>query len=225
MKTSRTSSAKSRGTAARKPAASGRKTTATSKTSTTARNSGPRRSASSVGSTLSDNLNKIMRDNLKDIYWAEKHLVRGLTKMVKAADSGELKQGFDKHREETLQQIEQLETAFEILGMKAQGKKCAAMEGLLKEGEEQIEQYEQGPARDAALIVSAQKIEHYEIAAYGSLRTFAATLGHNKCEMIFQGILDQESATDTTLSDLAMTINRQAMKAHSTVRMEEEMEE
>lgn len=202
--------------------ANGRSSSSSSRSSAS---SGSRSSSRSTGSNKhSDDLHKVFVDNLKDIYWAEKHLVRGLTKMARAAENEELKMGFERHREETEQQIEQLEQAFEALELKAQGKRCEAMEGLLREGQEQIEEYEQGPGRDAAMIVAAQKIEHYEIAAYGSLRTFAATLGYPDCEQIFQAILDQEVATDELLTETAMSINQEAMRAGQEAGMEDEEE-
>lgn len=224
MKTSRTTaSGKGRstsGTVARKStgkaSANGRSSANGSSKSTSRSTAGSKSSERSNGHA--DDLHKVFVDSLKDIYWAEKHLVRGLTKMARAAENEDLKMGFEKHREETEQQIEQLEQAFEVLEIRAQGKRCEAMEGLLREGQDQIDEYEQGPGRDAALIVAAQKIEHYEIAAYGSLRTFAATLGYPDCEQIFQAILDQEVATDELLTETAMSINQEAMR----MSMEEE---
>jgi ferritin-like metal-binding protein YciE len=151
-----------------------------------------------------------MKNSLKDIYYAEKQLVRALNKMSKAAESEELKNAFLNHRQETEEQVTQLEEAFEILGMRAAGKKCPAMDGLVEEGAEAIEEFEKGPARDAALIVSAQKVEHYEIAAYGSLRAFAETLGYADCAKIFDRILEQESNADEILNQAAQTINQMA---------------
>ena len=161
-----------------------------------------------------NDLDKIMRDTLKDIYWAEKQLVKGLKKMAKNATNTMLKDAFTKHMQQTEQQVSHLEEAFGMLGMKAQGKKCAAMEGLLKEGDEHIEEYEKGPGLDSALIIGAQKIEHYEIAAYGSLRTLASTLGYPDCAAVFEEIGTQEEETDDILTDIAMTVNKEAVGAH-----------
>jgi ferritin-like metal-binding protein YciE len=158
-----------------------------------------------------------MVDTLKDIYYAEKQLVRALKKMGKAASHQMLTVAFEQHRTETEQQIQQLEQVFQILGQRAQGKKCPAMDGLLDEGNEHMEEYSKGPGLDAALIVGAQKIEHYEMAAYGSLRTFAELLGQTEAQRIFQTILDQEGATDEKLTGLSRTINMEALGSQQEV--------
>jgi ferritin-like metal-binding protein YciE len=170
-----------------------------------------------------EGLEKVMKDTLKDIFYAEKQLVKALGKMEKAADSEELKQAFKQHKQETEEQVSMLEDAFESLGMRAAGKKCPAMDGLVEEGSEAMEEYDKGPARDAALIVSAQKVEHYEMAAYGSLRAFAATLGYTDCEKIFDSILDQESNADDILTQVAASVNEAAAAGEQVE--EEEMEE
>lgn len=197
------------------------------KSSSNGRSNGTAKKSSSRAATSSkEGLEKVMKDLLKDIYYAEKQLVRALNKMSKAAENEELKNAFDTHRQETEEQISRLEEAFEIFGMRAAGKKCPAMDGLVEEGAEAIEEFEKGPARDAALIVSAQKTEHYEIAAYGSLRAFAGTLGYADCEQIFDEILEQESSTDEILNQIAQTINQQAAEEDEASReeLEEEME-
>lgn len=130
--------------------------------------------------------------------------------MSKAASNQDLKEAFDMHRQETEGQIERLEEAFEALDMRAAGKKCPAMDGLVEEGSEAIEEFDKGPARDAALIMSAQKAEHYEISAYGSLRTFARTLGYDECAQLFEETLQEESETDEKLTQIAMTVNQEA---------------
>jgi ferritin-like metal-binding protein YciE len=145
--------------------------------------------------------------------------------MSKAAENQELKKAFETHKAETEEQVARLEEAFEELGLRAAGKKCPAMDGLIEEGAEAIEEFDKGPARDAALIVSAQKVEHYEIAAYGSLRAFAATLGYATCEQIFDEILEQESNTDEILNKVAQTINELAAQEDESMIDEEEMEE
>lgn len=160
--------------------------------------------------TSKESLEKVFEDTLKDIYWAEKHLTKALVKLSKAAYNEELKDAFDTHLEETERQITKLEKCFELLGKKAVAKKCEAMEGLIKEGEEQIEEYEQGHARDAALIGAAQKVEHYEISAYGTLRTMANVLGMSQCAEILEEIKDEEAETDIKLTELAEKINHLA---------------
>jgi ferritin-like metal-binding protein YciE len=157
-----------------------------------------------------EDLQKIFVDLLKDIYWAEKHLTKALPKMSKAASTPVLKEAFTKHLAETKGQIERLDKVFELLGKKAQAKKCAAMEGLVEEGAEAIEEYDLGPGRDVALIVSAQKVEHYEISAYGSLKAIASVLQMPECVDLFDQTFKEESACDETLSTLAMDVNQAA---------------
>lgn len=153
----------------------------------------------------------MLKDGLKDIYYAEKQLVKALKKLSKAATNGELKEAFDTHRQQTEGQVGLLEQAFEAMEMRAVGKKCPAMDGLIEEANEHIEEMDKGAALDAALIVGAQKVEHYEIAAYGSLRAFARCLGLSECEQIFDQILQQESETDELLTGVAETVNREAL--------------
>ncbi|SDF75051.1 Ferritin-like metal-binding protein YciE [Mucilaginibacter pineti] len=146
-------------------------------------------------------------DELKDIYWAEKHLVKALPKMKKAATSPELAAAFDKHTAETETHIATLEKAFELLGEKAAAKKCDAMAGLLEEGNGIIEDTEKGTMiRDCGLILAAQKVEHYEIATYGGLRTLAAAMGHQEVADLLQQTLDNEKATDEALTTLAESL-------------------
>jgi ferritin-like metal-binding protein YciE len=124
-----------------------------------------------------DNLEDIFEDLLKDIYWAEKHLVKAIPKMAKASYNEELKRAFEEHVDQTQRHVQRIENCFELLKEKAVAKKCDAMDGLIKEGADAIESYDPGHARDAALIAAAQKVEHYEISAYGTLRTMATVLG------------------------------------------------
>ena len=179
-----------------------RKSATAAKTGTTARKPEPE---------PKDSLQKILHEMLKDIYYAEKKLEKALGKMAKNAAHGELSEAFLTHRDQTTQQIEKLNGAFAMLGAKPQAKRCAAMDGLLEEGNENMEEYGKGAGRDAAMIVSAQKCEHYEIAAYGSLRTFASTLGHEDLAAVFEEILGEESETDEILTQLAHTINEEAV--------------
>lgn len=151
-------------------------------------------------------------DELKDIYWAEKHLVKALPKMKKAATSPELAAAFEKHAEETNTHIATLEQVFALLEEKAQAKKCDAMEGLLKEADGIIEDTDAGTMiRDAGLILAAQKVEHYEIATYGTLVVFAKNMGHTEVAELLQFTLDNEKATDVALTQVAESfINEQA---------------
>lgn len=151
-------------------------------------------------------------DELKDIYWAEKHLSKALPKMQKAATSTELAAAFEKHTEETNRHINILEKVFEQLGEKAQAKKCDAMAGLIEEANSIIADTEKGTlVRDAALILAAQKVEHYEIATYGTLRTFAVNMGHTEIAELLQQTLDNEKETDVALTEIAEEfINEQA---------------
>jgi ferritin-like metal-binding protein YciE len=157
-----------------------------------------------------ENLEDIFEDQLRDIYWAEKHLVKALPKMARAAFNDELKTAFNTHLDETRMQVTRLEKCFELLEKKVVAKKCEAMEGLVEEGEEAIEEYDEGHARDAALIAAAQKVEHYEISAYGTLRTMANVLGKIQCAQLLEETKDEEAQTDLKLTKLAEKINQLA---------------
>ena len=149
-------------------------------------------------------LKELFLDELKDIYWAEKHITKALPKMIKGATSTELANAFQEHLTQTEGQIGRLEQAFQMLGIAAKGKKCEAMDGLVREGQTVMEDTERGSAtRDAALIISAQKIEHYEIAAYGSLAQLAKTIGLNDVANLLQQTLQEEKQTDEKLTQLA----------------------
>lgn len=157
-----------------------------------------------------ENLEDIFEDQLRDIYWAEKHLIKALPKMARAAFNDELRDAFNTHLDETRMQVTRLEKCFELLEKKAIAKKCEAMEGLVEEGEEAIEEYDDGHARDAALIAAAQKVEHYEISAYGTLRTMANVLGKIQCAQLLEETKDEEAQTDLKLTKLAGKINQLA---------------
>jgi ferritin-like metal-binding protein YciE len=149
-------------------------------------------------------LKELFIEQLRDIYWAEKHLVKSLPKMEKAASSEELATAFADHLAVTQDQVSRLEQVFEILGENARGKKCEAMEGLVKEAESVIEDTEEGTStRDVALIIAAQKVEHYEIAAYGGLATLAKTLGKNQIKDLLGETLEEEKETDELLTQIA----------------------
>ncbi len=143
-------------------------------------------------------------DEIKDIYWAEKHLIKALPKMKKAATSIELQEAFATHLEQTQEHVSRLEEVFSLLGEKPQAKKCDAMEGLVQEGESVIEDTEDGSAtRDVGLIIAAQKVEHYEIATYGGLAQLAKTLGRADVKEILGTTLSEEKQTDELLTDIA----------------------
>ena len=143
-------------------------------------------------------------DEIKDIYWAEKHLIKALPKMKKAATSPELQEAFEAHLLQTQEHVTRLEEVFNLMGEKPQAKKCDAMEGLIAEGESVIEDTEEGTAtRDVGLIVSAQKVEHYEIAAYGGLAQLAKTLGRDDIKELLGTTLSEEKHADELLTEIA----------------------
>ncbi len=149
-------------------------------------------------------LMKLFTNSLKDIYWAEKQLVKSLKKMAKAATSDDVRAAFEEHMAQTEGQVERLEKVFESMDKKAAGKKCLAMEGLIAEAGELIEETEDGTeTRDVALISAAQKVEHYEIASYGTLRSLAQVLGLKEAVKLFQETLDEEKETDKVLTEIA----------------------
>src|ERR1700748_1352175 len=151
-------------------------------------------------------LKEFFIDEIKDIYWAEKHLIKTLPKMAKAATSEELKDVFTDHLEVTKTHVSRLEEVFELLGEKAQAKKCEAMEGITKEGESIIEDTEEGSStRDVGLILAAQKVEHYEISTYGGLRQLATTLGLEDVAAILGKTLVEEKEADESLTAIAET--------------------
>ena len=151
-------------------------------------------------------LKELFIEELKDIYWAEKHLVKALPKMRKAATSEELATAFEEHLAVTQEQVARVEQVFEMLEMTPRAKKCEAMEGLVKEGQEIIEELPKGSAViDAGLIIAAQKIEHYEIAAYGSLVQLAKTMGENEIAELLNQTLEEEKETDQLLTELAVS--------------------
>jgi ferritin-like metal-binding protein YciE len=158
-------------------------------------------------------LMKLFEDELKDIYWAEKALTKALPKMAKNATSPELAKAMTKHLKETEGQIKNLERVFKIIGKKPQAKKCEAMVGLVKEGQEIMKDTDKGGMRDAGIISAAQKVEHYEIASYGTLKTFATMLKLDDAAAILNTILEEEKKTDVTLTQIAeSTINIQALQ-------------
>ncbi len=150
-----------------------------------------------------ESLDKLFLDQLKDIYSAESQLIKALPKMAKAATSKTLRAAFTSHLEETKVQKERLDQIAEMLGVKLTGKKCAAMEGLIEEGKEVLEAEGPGPIIDAALIAAAQRVEHYEISAYGTVRSIARHLGHAKAVKLLDDTIKEEGAADHKLTALA----------------------
>jgi len=149
-------------------------------------------------------LKELFIDEIKDIYWAEKHLATALPKLIKGATSEDLKQTITTHLEETKNHVIRLESVFASVGEKAQAKKCLAMEGLLKEAEELLSDTDKGTeVRDVAIISAAQKVEHYEIASYGTLRTLAGTLGFSEAQELFDATLAEEKNADSLLTQIA----------------------
>jgi len=150
-----------------------------------------------------DTLQKLYTNELRDLYNAENQLLKALPKMAKAASSKELKNAFQKHLDQTKSHVERLEQVFEELGEKPKGKTCHGMKGLIEEGSEILEEDGEESVLDAGIIVAAQKVEHYEIASYGSVRTFAELLGKQKSAGLLQATLDEESETNEALNQLA----------------------
>lgn len=158
-------------------------------------------------------LEDLFHDTLKDIYYAERRILKALPKMKRAARSEDLKAAFEKHQEETEGQVERLRQVFEILGKSARGKTCEAIEGLISEGEEIIEEFKDAPALDAGLISAAQAVEHYEIARYGTLKRWAGELGMKDAAKLLDETLRQEAKTDDDLTKLAeRTVNEAALE-------------
>lgn len=155
-------------------------------------------------------LRELYVDELKDLYSAENQLLKALPKMAKAASSEELRQGFEEHLEQTRGHVERLDQIFESLDESPKGKKCMGMEGLVKEGSEVMEEDFEGPLMDAALIGAAQRVEHYEIAGYGTVSEFARTLGETEHVSLLEETLQEEKDTDEKLTELAKEINSQA---------------
>ncbi|MDP9570064.1 UNVERIFIED_ORG: ferritin-like metal-binding protein YciE [Agrobacterium larrymoorei] len=158
-------------------------------------------------------LDDLFYDTLKDIYFAERQILKALPKMARAASSDKLKAAFEKHKEETQGQIERLQEIFELLGKRAQGKTCEAIQGIITEGEEIMEDFKGSPALDAGLISSAQAVEHYEMARYGTLKAWAEQLGHKQAVQLLDATLKEETKTDADLSSLAASLNASGKKA------------
>ena len=156
-------------------------------------------------------LNELFLDTLKDIYYAEKQIYKSLPKMARAAQSDQLRSAFEKHHGETEGHIERLEQVFDLLGKPARGKKCDAIEGILDEGKEVMEEYEETSALDAGLLAAAQAVEHYEISRYGTLKAWAGKLGMKEAVRLLNETLAEEKKTDDTLTKIAVSaVNAEA---------------
>ena len=156
-------------------------------------------------------LDDLFLDTLKDIYYAERQILKALPKMAKAASSSELRAGFEQHRDETETHVERLEQVFELLGKTPRGKTCDAILGILEEGKSIMDEYKGTSALDAGLVAAAQAVEHYEIARYGTLKTWAEQLGYKDAVKLLDATLKEEIATDQKLSQVGITeANRKA---------------
>jgi ferritin-like metal-binding protein YciE len=151
-------------------------------------------------------LDDLFHETLKDIYYAEKQILRALPKMAKAADSDDLRAAFEKHREETQGQVERLEQVFELIGKTARGKTCEAIVGIIDEGKEIMEDFDGSDALDAGLLAAAQAVEHYEISRYGTLKAWAEKLGHSDAAKLLDETLSEEKKTDEALTKLAESV-------------------
>jgi ferritin-like metal-binding protein YciE len=160
-----------------------------------------------------DSLHELFVDELKDLYSAENQILKALPKMAKAASSKDLKKGFEEHLQQTKGHVERLEKIFKELDESPKGKKCKGMEGLITEGKELMEEDAEPEALDAGLIAAAQHVEHYEIAGYGCVRTYAQLLGRDRIAQLLQKTLDEEKQTDAKLTSLAEVINVEAEEA------------
>lgn len=160
-----------------------------------------------------ESIQDLFVEELKDLYSAEKQITKALPKMAKAASSDELRQAFESHLEETNGHVDRLEQIFEVLGKSSRGKTCEGMKGLLSEGAELIDEIEKGDVLDAGLISAAQRVEHYEISGYGSVRAYAELLGNSQVADLLQATLDEEKAADEKLTQISKTVNTQAQRA------------
>lgn len=158
-------------------------------------------------------LENVFVEELRDVLHAEKQLTKALPKMARAASNERLREAFQEHLEQTKGQIERIEQAFESLEIKPRAKKCAGMEGLIEEGSEHLEEDAEPEALDAMLIAAAQKVEHYEIAAYGSLCTWGEVLGYDDATKLLKENLSEEKETDALLTKISREVNRAAMPA------------
>jgi ferritin-like metal-binding protein YciE len=160
-----------------------------------------------------DSIEKLFIDELKDLYSAETQITKALPKLAKAATSSDLRSAFEHHLKETEGHVQRLEQVFEILGASPRGKSCEGMKGLLSEGSEVMHEAAQGDVRDVAMISAAQRVEHYEMAGYGSVRSYAERLGQTKIAQLLEATLEEEKAADKKLTDISQKFNIHAKHA------------
>lgn len=171
-----------------------------------------------------ESIRDLLIEEMRDLYDAEKRLVKALPKMAKAAANQELSQAFESHLEETRGHVERLERVFELLGERAKGRPCQAMKGLIEEGKERMEEETDEPIRDAAIICAAQKVEHYEIAAYGTLGAWARSLGLDDVAGLLDETLEEEKAADEKLTEVASGVLSEAESMGNELPEEEAVE-
>lgn len=181
-----------------------KKTTATTAAKKTAPKTTTPKGMVKAKSSAAEGLRALFEDGLKDLYWAEKALTKALPKMAKNATTPELVKAIESHLLETEEHVERLEQVFKSIGKKAVAKKCDAMDGLIKEGESIMEETEIGVVRDAGIIAASQKVEHYEIASYGTLHAFATTLGEKEAAGLLATTLQEEKDCDVKLTEIAL---------------------
>ena len=178
------------------------------------KNSGANSKSATNDSNAEQGFRDLFEDELKDIYWAEKALTKAIPKMIKNTTTPDLAQALEDHLEETKGHVDRLEEAFQMLGKAARAKKCEAMDGLIKEAEEIMEDTPEGIVRDAGIISAGQKVEHYEIATYGTLCAFAKTLGEEEIASLLQQTLEEEKGADEKLTSIAeSSVNLEAANA------------
>lgn len=158
-------------------------------------------------------LSGLFYDGLKDIYYAERKILKALPKMARGAQSEELRAAFQTHKDETEVHVERLQKVFEILGKRAQGKTCPAIDGIVEEGEEILDEFKGAPAIDAGLVASAQAVEHYEMARYGTLKSWALALGMKDAAALLDETLREETKTDELLTSLSEAANQDALES------------
>jgi len=169
-----------------------------------------------------ESMRELYIDELRDLYNAETQIVKALPKMAKASSNDQLREAFEEHLRETSEQVSRLEQIFEMMGEKPTGKKCLGMEGLIKEAAETMRESYEDPVMDAALIGAAQRVEHYEIAGYGTVREFAQLLGEEEHLSLLEETLNEEKQADEKLTQLAQEINSQAQEEDETAEQDEE---
>ena len=168
------------------------------------------------------NTQELFEGEIRDLYDAEKQITKALPRMAKAADNEELKEAFQHHLDQTQEQILRLEQIFGMLGIAARGKPCKGMRGLIEEGKEHMEEHERGPDKDAAMISAAQRVEHYEMAAYGTARALAQKLGHDEAVGLLQQTADEEGDTDKLLTEISLRLLEESAEGEGDVEEERE---